>query len=650
MSKRGQEATSNDGSPTAKARPVNLVMHSQYKEETSSSSLGSRVNPENDDERKRMSQAPGNWEHGNSKSEVENSQVSRQEKILQATRKLWQKDQTQIKSEEHSPGTRKLAACSPEFTKHGIHETIDTWWRSFKFGKKLGMSAINATFSMDSYKTNVLTWRLFLPSSMKAAIHLGPDFLTNSEIYKNTKFEKMLECFQHYSEVDKGTFCRNSECGMPGIFITIMDEINIGQSSSGQVCEGKSMYLRWFFCLCRTGERYFRSNRKMERSSWSSQEVFVVPRRSGTRRRTDWIRVDKFPRIFVIISSSRDPERLGDKEHQARRLQGPDHLHVKVHWHCMERDWWELYFECRRGQELRHEVPTRTLDVSGSRIRREVVWRFPRSKRTVELHRQQDGTAIQRHCSSCLQKYQCFESWNIEAKERQMYHSLQWRFFQIQNSCSKQFTLSISSVSSEQLRIGVTNSAWQKKKKDESLFLWTIKFWPWWSQKKWNCWYLLRPRRLETGCKEAHWASKFWKRRYSLHNFVKKSLLPTSCDCRGLLQISTKCRRRMGKRYSSVSRIFEFSILSENQSIVSYSLRHHRWASSRSSRCKNSWQILHEKLQFNQLQTQNTQLTLWNPEKKSVLWMKFMITNKSSGPAMNCSQTFTNQEGMKKEK
>ena len=33
---------------------------------------------------------------------------------------------------------------------------------------------------------------------------------------------------------------------MPGISITIMDEINIGQRSSGQVCEGKSMCLRIF--------------------------------------------------------------------------------------------------------------------------------------------------------------------------------------------------------------------------------------------------------------------------------------------------------------------------------------------------------------------------------------------------------------------
>ena len=104
-----------------------------------------------------IGQAPGNWEPGNSESEVENSQVSRQEKILQATRKLGQKDQTQIKSEENSPGTRKLAARSPEFRnmEYTNHRYMEMIFQILE--KKLGMSAINATFSMDSYKTNVLT-------------------------------------------------------------------------------------------------------------------------------------------------------------------------------------------------------------------------------------------------------------------------------------------------------------------------------------------------------------------------------------------------------------------------------------------------------------------------------------------------------------
>ena len=169
-------------------------MRSQYKEETSTQSLGSQVNPVNDDERKRVGQAPGNWMLGDSKSEVENSQVSRQEKVLQAAMKLWQKNQTRIESEENPQGTRNLAACSPEFRnmEYTHHRNMD---KIFHLLEKLGISAINATFSMDTYKTNVLTWGLFLAPSIEAATHLGPDFLTNSEIYKNTEFENIWSVF-----------------------------------------------------------------------------------------------------------------------------------------------------------------------------------------------------------------------------------------------------------------------------------------------------------------------------------------------------------------------------------------------------------------------------------------------------------------------
>ena len=51
------------------------------------------------------------------------------------------------------------------------------------------MSATNETCPMDAYKTDVLRWRMFMTSSMTAAIHLGPKFKSNSDIYKSTKFE-----------------------------------------------------------------------------------------------------------------------------------------------------------------------------------------------------------------------------------------------------------------------------------------------------------------------------------------------------------------------------------------------------------------------------------------------------------------------------
>ena len=57
------------------------------------------------------------------------------------------------------------------------------------------MSSSDATFSMQAYKTNVLIWGMFMTSSMKAAFHLGPNYLSNSEVYKNTKFEEIDSFF-----------------------------------------------------------------------------------------------------------------------------------------------------------------------------------------------------------------------------------------------------------------------------------------------------------------------------------------------------------------------------------------------------------------------------------------------------------------------
>ena len=53
-SKRGRDITSSGGFPMAKARPTNLVMHGQCKEDVSPQRSGSLVNPGNDDERKEL--------------------------------------------------------------------------------------------------------------------------------------------------------------------------------------------------------------------------------------------------------------------------------------------------------------------------------------------------------------------------------------------------------------------------------------------------------------------------------------------------------------------------------------------------------------------------------------------------------------------
>ena len=121
--------------------------------------------------------------------------MHRQENVNLAARKLGQKDFTRPKSEEDSSSTGKPDAVSPEMEnmKFSDDQYVEKICQCIK--KKLGRILINATFSVDSFKNNVLAWRKFMTSSMKAAIHLGPDFLENSEIYKNTRVENIKNVF-----------------------------------------------------------------------------------------------------------------------------------------------------------------------------------------------------------------------------------------------------------------------------------------------------------------------------------------------------------------------------------------------------------------------------------------------------------------------
>ena len=105
-----------------------------------------------------------------------------------------------------------------------------------------------------------------------------------------------LQEFQHHSKMNKRTFWINSEFEKLGWFVTIMDEINTDQRQGHQVAEGKSLCLHRFRSMNWRDGTSTRSRRtKMERTKWRSQEVFLVPRRSWTRRRRNWIRVENFP-------------------------------------------------------------------------------------------------------------------------------------------------------------------------------------------------------------------------------------------------------------------------------------------------------------------------------------------------------------------
>ena len=139
-----------------------------------------------------------------SNAEVGSSQVYQQEMVILAARKLGQKDLTRLKSEEDSPSKDQNLAVSPEMENMKLHSSHIAWRtaptqtsQKMKFSdylyvekifqciqKKQGKTSINVTFSVDSFKNNVLTWRMFMTSSMEAAIHLGQDFWRSRKFFR----------------------------------------------------------------------------------------------------------------------------------------------------------------------------------------------------------------------------------------------------------------------------------------------------------------------------------------------------------------------------------------------------------------------------------------------------------------------------------
>ena len=49
-------------------------------------------------------------------------------------------------------------------------------------------------------------WDLFMSSAMKAAIHFGPNYTENLEVYQNTHLEEIQSKIRDQSEVDTGPF------------------------------------------------------------------------------------------------------------------------------------------------------------------------------------------------------------------------------------------------------------------------------------------------------------------------------------------------------------------------------------------------------------------------------------------------------------
>ena len=59
---------------------------------------------------------------------------------------------------------------------------------------------------------NTMIWELFMSTTKKALVHLGPSYNENLEVYRNTNFEELKTLFDITQEVDLGPELRDSEC------------------------------------------------------------------------------------------------------------------------------------------------------------------------------------------------------------------------------------------------------------------------------------------------------------------------------------------------------------------------------------------------------------------------------------------------------
>ena len=114
-------------------------------------------------------------------------------------------------------------------------------------------------------------------------------------------------------------------------------------------------------------------------------------------RRTDGIRVEKFPRIHYSGNYHWDSKDDGRIKVWTWAVSRKDHLHVKVQWHFLEKTGksWKLYGEFHEWCSMCQEVPARMLVISGT-------WLRESGTELMSASHMVNGTKLLKSWCSCL--------------------------------------------------------------------------------------------------------------------------------------------------------------------------------------------------------------------------------------------------------
>ena len=69
------------------------------------------------------------------------------------------------------------------------HQYLERVFKNLR--KKLNLAEDAPVIGIEALKTNVLIWGLFMSTTMKAAIHLGPSYVDKLEVFRNTNVEDL---------------------------------------------------------------------------------------------------------------------------------------------------------------------------------------------------------------------------------------------------------------------------------------------------------------------------------------------------------------------------------------------------------------------------------------------------------------------------
>ena len=146
--------------------------------------------------------------------------------------------------------------------------TIDTLRKSSRIcGKKWNLAEEAPVIGIGALETNVSMWGLFMPTTMRAVVHFGPNYFHRFGSLQEHQLRGNPRSIRYHAEIDIGPSSR-----------TFMDEIYSYARPIEYVDESKRLRLLGSRIILEEHVRAFRSGSKMETWSWRISTVQFLQR------------------------------------------------------------------------------------------------------------------------------------------------------------------------------------------------------------------------------------------------------------------------------------------------------------------------------------------------------------------------------------